>query len=95
MTGTEGRRTQDTLTWKRMVWPYVLTTHDDGRREVEVRDAICPRCRMRAKVTSAGEKVLVQCLRCNISEDYSPFSSYEELKEHVASLILTKLEAND
>lgn len=95
MTGNEGRRTQDTFAWKRMVWPYVLTTYADGRREVEVRDAICPRCRMRAKVTTDEDKVLVQCLRCNISENYSPFSSYEELKEHVASLILKELEAKD
>ena len=91
MDGREGRRTQDTFTWKRMVWPYVLTTHPDGRMEVEVRDAICPRCRMRARVTSRGDGVLVQCLRCNISEMYSPFASYDELKDHVGSIILDRL----
>ncbi len=93
MSDYEGKRTQDTFTWRRMVWPYMLTSYPDGRREVEVRDAICPRCRARAKVTTVGEGVLVQCLRCNISENYSPFGSYEELKEHVATLILGELES--
>ena len=86
-----GSRTQDTFTWKRMVWPYVLVTYPDGGMEIEVRDAICPRCRMRARVTSEGESVLVQCLRCNISEIYSPFASYDDLKAHVGSLILEQL----
>ncbi len=93
MSDDEGKRTQDTFTWRRMVWPYMLTSYIDGRKEVEVRDAICPRCRAKAKVTTAGERVLVQCLRCNISENYSPFASYEELKEHVAGLILGELES--
>lgn len=84
------RRTQDTFTWKRMVWPYVLTTREDGSMEVEVRDAICPRCRARARATTADGSVLLQCLRCNISENYSDFGSYEALKEHVASLILAE-----
>lgn len=91
MDALEGRRTQGTFTWKRMVWPYVLTSYVDGRREVEVLDAICPRCRMRARATSVGEDVLVQCLRCNITERYSPFPSYEQLKAHVGDLILEGL----
>lgn len=94
MSDDEGKRTQDTYTWRRMVWPYMLTTYADGRKEVEVRDAICPRCRAKAKVTSVGDRVLVQCLRCNISENYSPYGSYEELKEHVAELIMSELEGN-
>jgi hypothetical protein len=91
MVPDEGRRTQDTYTWKRMVWPYVLTTYDDGRREVEVRDAICPRCRGRASYKQAGDKVLLRCYRCNISESYSPYGSYDELKEAVAEMILRSL----
>ena len=93
MTQDEGKRTQATFTWRRMVWPYMLTSYPDGRREVEVRDAICPRCRAKAKVTTVGNRVMVQCLRCNISENYSPFGSYEELKEHAASLIQGDLES--
>ena len=92
MSDDEGKRTQATFTWRRMVWPYVLTSYIDGRKEVEVRDAICPRCRARAKVTTVGDGVLVQCLRCNISENYSPFASYEDLKDHVAALILDELD---
>jgi hypothetical protein len=93
MSDDEGKRTQDTYTWRRMVWPYMLTTYSDGGMEVEVRDAICPRCRAKAKVTNVGDRVLVQCLRCNISENYSPYGSYEELKDHVATLILGELES--
>lgn len=92
MSDDKGQRTQDTFVWRRMVWPYTLTSYPDGRREVEVMDAICPRCRAKAKVTTVGVRVVVQCLRCNISENYTPFGSYNELKEHVASLILGDLE---
>jgi len=92
MSDDEGQRTQDTFIWKRIVWPYMLTSYPDGRREVEVGGAICPRCRAKAKVTTVGDRVLVQCMRCNISENYSPFGSYKELKEHVTSLILDDLE---
>ncbi len=91
MDASEGRRTQDTFTWRRMVWPYVLTTYNDGRREVEVRDAICPRCRGRASYKQVGDKVLLSCFRCNISENYSPYGSYDELKEAVREQILSSL----
>jgi hypothetical protein len=85
-------RTQGTFEFKRMVWPYVVTTGGDGTREVEVRDAICPRCRGRASYQQIGENVLLSCRRCSISSNYSPFSSYDELKEHVAGLTLESLE---
>jgi hypothetical protein len=87
-----GKRTQDTFEYKRFVWPYVLTTYPDGRREVEVRDAICPLCRGRASFTKTGDRILLQCRRCNISVLYSPFESYDELKAHVAGLIMGRLE---
>ncbi|UCC92694.1 MAG: hypothetical protein JSW25_08520 [Thermoplasmata archaeon] len=92
MSAEEGKRTQDTLTWRRMVWPYVLTTYEDGRKEVEVRDAICPRCRARASYKQVGEKVLLSCHRCNISENYHPYGSYDELKEAVRQRILESLD---
>lgn len=92
MSAEGGRRTQDTFTWKRMVWPYVLTTHDDGSREIEVRDAICPRCRARASYKQVGDNVVLNCFRCNISENYSPYGSYNELKEAVRALILGSLD---
>lgn len=91
MAGEGVKRTQNTHTWKRMVWPYILITHEDGRREVEVRDAICPRCRARASYKQTGENVLLSCHRCNISENYSPYGSYEELKEAVAKEILRSI----
>ncbi len=90
--GSEGgRRTQGTFTHRRMVWPYILTTYDDGSREVEVRDAICPRCRARASYRQVGDKVLLSCHRCNISENYSPYASYDELKEAVREMVLDSL----
>jgi hypothetical protein len=92
MSDEGGRRTQDTFTWKRMVWPYLLTTYEDGRREVEVRDAICPRCRARASYKQVGEKVLLTCHRCNISENYSPYGSYDELKAAVTKMIIESLD---
>ncbi len=92
MSGDGGRRTQDTFTWKRMVWPYILTTYEDGSREVEVRDAICPRCRARASYKQVGDKVFLNCFRCNISENYSPYGSYNELKEAVRTVILESLD---
>ena len=87
------RKTQETFKFRRMVWPYLLITHEDGGLEVEVQDAICPRCRARARVSSAGGGVLLQCFRCNISENYAGFESYDALKEHVASLILAERQA--
>ena len=95
MSQSEGRRTQDTFVHKRFVWPYILTTFPDGKHEVEVRDAICPRCRARASYSQNGERVMLQCRRCNISANYSPFGSYEELKDHVSKLILDKVEGRD
>lgn len=86
-----GRRTQGTFTQGRMVWPYILTTYEDGRREVEVRDAICPRCRARASYKQVGDKVLLNCNRCNISENYSPYASYDELKEAIRKMIVDSL----
>jgi hypothetical protein len=71
-----------------MVWSYILTTHEDGRREVEVRDAICPRCRGKASYRQDGEKVVLACNRCNISEQYTPYGSYDDLKAAVAEIIL-------
>jgi hypothetical protein len=87
-----GRRTQATFTYRRMVWPYILTTHEDGTREVEVRNAICPRCRAKASYKQVGDKVLLNCFRCNISENYSPYGSYDELKDAVAKMILESLD---
>jgi len=87
-----GRRTQDTFTHKRMVWPYILTTYEDGRREVEVRDAICPRCRARVSYKQVGDNVLLNCFRCNISENYSPCGSYDDLKAAVAEMIESSLD---
>ena len=92
MSAQGGRRTQATFTWKRMVWPYILTTYEDGKREVEVRDAICPRCRGKASYRQVGEKVLLACYRCNISENYSPYGSYDELKAAVAEMIIGSLD---
>jgi hypothetical protein len=92
MSAQGGRRTQDTFTYKRMVWPYVLTTHEDGTRELEVRDAICPRCRAKASYKQVGDKVLLNCYRCNISESYAPYGSYNELKAAVSDMILASLE---
>jgi len=74
-----------------MVWPYIWTSYDDGRMDVEVRDAICPLCRGRASQSQQGDKVLLECRRCNISEMYSGFASYEDLKAHVAGLVLEEL----
>ena len=91
MSAEGGKRTQDTYTYRRMVWPYILTTYEDGRREVEMRDAICPRCRGKASYKQVGEKVLLNCHRCNISENYSPYASYDELKDAVAKMILDSL----
>ncbi len=95
MTIPQGRRTQDTFEFKRFVWPYVLTTNPDGSLEVEVRDAICPRCRGRASHAQKGEDLLVQCRRCNISVVYSGFKSIDELKAHVTQLIMAKLQGED
>ena len=91
MSAEGGKRTQDTYTYRRMVWPYVLTTYEDGRREIEVRDAICPRCRGKASYKQVGDKVLLNCHRCNISENYSPYTSYDELRDAVANMILESL----
>ena len=91
MSAEDGKRTQNTYTYKRMVWPYVLTTYEDGRREVEVRDAICPRCRGRASYKQEGDKVLLTCHRCNIAENYSPYASYDELMDAVSKMILDSL----
>jgi len=91
MSAEGGRRTQNTYIYKRMVWPYILTTHEDGRKEVEVRDAICPRCRGKASVKQVGDKVLLSCHRCNITENYSPFGSYNELRDAVAKMIIDSL----
>ena len=93
MTTSEGRRTQDTFRYKRMIWPYFKTVHEDGRVEIDLRDAICPRCRARATVQQVGDNVLVECRRCRISETFSPFGSYEELKEHVRERLLESLGA--
>lgn len=87
-----GRRTQDTFTYKRMVWPYILTTHEDGRKEIEVRDAICPRCRARVSVKQTGDSLLLSCYRCNISENYSPYGSYDDLKAAVTEMIAKSLD---
>jgi hypothetical protein len=92
MSAQGGRRTQDTYTYQRMVWPYILTTHEDGTREVEVRDAICPRCRAKASYKQVADKVLLSCYRCNISESYAPYGSYNELKAAVSGMILASLE---
>lgn len=92
MRSEAGRRTQNTFTYKRMVWPYIITTYDDGRREVEVRDAICPRCRARASYKQEGDKVLLACYRCNISESYSPYGSYDELKAAVVEMVERSLD---
>ena len=92
MSDEGGRRTQDTFTWKRMVWPYILTTREDGSREVEVLDAICPRCRARASYKQVGDSVLLSCYRCNISENYPSHGSYNELKASVEERILGSLE---
>jgi len=81
------RRRQDTFTHRRMVWPYVVTTYEDGSVEVDVRDAICPRCRGRASLKQVGEKVVLSCHRCNISEVYEPYGSYDELKAAVAEMV--------
>jgi hypothetical protein len=75
-----------------MVWPYILTTLEDGSREVEVRDAICPRCRAKASYKQVGDKVLLSCFRCNISENYAPYGSYNELKDAVSKMILASLD---
>ena len=61
---------------------------------MEVRDVICPRCRMRASHTQVGDGVLLQCRRCNISTNYSPISSYVALKDHVRGLILEQLDVD-
>ncbi len=82
----KGRR-QGTFSHRRMVWPYVVTTYEDGSSEVEVRDAICPRCRGRASLKQVDGKVILSCHRCNISEVYQPYGSYDELKAAVAEMI--------
>lgn len=93
MTVGTSRRRQDTFTWQRMMWPYVWTSHEDGRIEVEVQDAICPRCRGRARRSQSGDTVLLECRPCGVSEFYPGFASYDELKAHVAGLVLEKLKA--
>lgn len=86
------KKRQDTFTHKRMVWPYVLVEHPDGRREVEVRDAICPRCRARASYTQVGDRIVLSCHRCSISEQYFDFEDLATLKDHVRDLILASLD---
>lgn len=88
MTGKDGRRTIRTFIHKRMVWPYVLHEYEDGRREVEVRDAICPRCRGKASYRQQDQNVRLACNRCNITENYAPYVSYDALKDAVAKMIL-------
>ncbi len=85
------KRRQGTLTHRRMVWPYVVTTYEDGSVDVEVRDAICPRCRGRASVKRVDGKVILSCHRCNISEVYEPYGSYDELKAAVADMVRASL----
>jgi hypothetical protein len=93
MTPDAGRRTQDNFRYKRMIWPYYKTVYEDGRIEIDLQNAICPRCRARATTKQNGDTVTVECRRCRISEDFSPFDSYEELKEHVKGELLASLGA--
>jgi ribosomal protein L37AE/L43A len=74
-----------------MVWPYVVTTQEEGTSKVEVRNPICPRCRGRATVTKEGDRIVLQCRRCNVIEHYGPYKSLAELKAHVRDLILEDL----